>query len=160
MIKRQELLNHNNPIYNWTNVHAQRIHTRQLGYRFSTTLILILSIAVRHAFNSCLFNYKLDYNRISYKTLIQNIHTTSPFGFSANFLQSNHWCFLSAAIMRKVLSGANFLQSNHWCFLWAAIMRKILSSCLSYAQNYAVQWRTNADLLLNPQSINSKVFVL
>ena len=56
---------HYNPIYNWTNVHAQRTHTIQLRAWFIATLIMILS--TQYMFNSCSFNYKLDYN-FSYPT--------------------------------------------------------------------------------------------
>ena len=56
----------NNRIYNWLNVRAQRTRARQLRAPFTATLILIL-ISMQYMFNSCSFNYKLDYNIVHNK---------------------------------------------------------------------------------------------
>ena len=50
-----------NQINNWTNVRAERIHARQLRARFTATLLF--NLITQCVFNSCSFNYKLDYSK-------------------------------------------------------------------------------------------------
>ena len=50
-----------NLIYNWTNMHVQRTHTKQLRTPWTTTLRHPKSMQCN--FNSCSFNYKSDYSQ-------------------------------------------------------------------------------------------------